>query len=373
VVLLEGWDDGQAALTDELSGAPRPPGDDCGMLRSASYHDAVVGMRGSGRVLAVAAIIALAGCAAIPDGAWRLTPIAHDDATDAPPRPPDMTFPMRLVSDTAGGLWGESLGSWLHLDAEGATVRRFTLDGDEPRPVNGFTALSPDELLVSAATVGASGGIHRFDTTDGSWELLYSDQILLGDLAVHGDDVYVVAFTTEVGTFTIRRLPLEGDGAASDATPPLPWPGAVHPIESSVAIDIDSDGVIYVATQAEHIIVDADGTVRSRTPSESSVPQVAVGPDGSAVWSGGRRPSTGAASHVTDGSAEARAVLDRHATCTDDYVVVDSGPGATTLPFLCSPRGIAWLDAATFVASIGGEDGAVLVRVGVPAARASSG
>jgi hypothetical protein len=319
-------------------------------------------------VLAVAAIAGLVGCATIPADAWRLDPISYDNRMDGSSEPAqtlDTTHPMRLVSDTAGGLWGESSGSWLHLDADGATVRRFNLDGDEPRPVNGLTALTPERLIVSAPAVDASGGIYLFDTASGSWELLYSDQILLGDVAVHDGDVYVVAFTTGEGTFTVRRISLDGTGAATDATPALPWPGAVHPIESSVAIDIGPDGAIHIATQSERIVVD-DGAVRKRTPSESVVPQVAVGSDGTAVWSGGLQASSALPSHVAGGSAEARAVLDRHATCAEDYVVVGSGSDATTLPFLCSPNGIAWLDPETFVVSIGGEDGAVLVRVGIP-------
>ena len=370
-MVLLGWDGGQTALTDEFSGAARAPGDARGIVEASSYHDAVVGMRWRARVLAVAAVVGLAGCATIPADAWLLTPISYDnrmDGADEPARVIDTTYPMRLISDTAGGLWGESSGSWLHLDADGTTVRRFNLDGDEPRPVNGLAALSPDTLLVSAPTNGASGAIHLFDTADGSWEVLYSDQILLGDVAVHDGAVYVVAFTTGEGTFSIRRLPLDGPGPATDATPRLPWPGAASSIESSVAIDIAPDGAIYVATRAERIIVDAAGTVRDRTPSESGTPHVAVGPDGIAVWSGGLTPASAVTAHVDSGSAEARAVLEYQATCADDFVVVGSGLGATTLPFLCSPRGVAWLDSETFVVSIGGENDAVLVRVRAPSA-----
>jgi hypothetical protein len=322
------------------------------------------------RGVALVAVVGLVGCTSVPADAWRLTPISYDnrmDGTNEPQQLNDTTYPMRLVSDTAGGLWGESSGSWLHLDADGSPVRRFNLDGDEPRPVHGFTALTPELLLVSAPTDGASGAIHLFDTVDGSWELLYRDQILLGDLAVYGGNVYVIAFTTGEGTFTVRRVPLDGTGGASDATPALPWPGAVHPIQSSVAIDIGPDGAFYLATQAERIVVEADGTVRDRTPIESHVPQVAVSSDGTPVWSGGGRPSSAVASHVTGGSAEARAVLNLHATCTEDLVVVGWSPNQTTLPFLCSPRGIAWLDPETFVVSIGGENDAVLVRVEMPA------
>lgn len=228
-------------------------------------------------------------------------------------------------------------------------------------------ASRPAPGFISTPTEGASGAIHLFDTADGSWELLYREQILLGDLAVSGGDVYFVAFATGEGTFTVRRLSLDGTGVASDATPALPWPGAVHPIQWSVAIDIAPDGALYVATRAERIVVEADGTVRDRIPSESAVPQVAVSPDGAVVWSGGVRPSSAVPSHVASGSAEARAVLDRHAACTDDLVVVGRGADATTLPFLCSASGVAWLDPATFVVSVGGQDGAVLVRVGMPA------
>jgi hypothetical protein len=322
-----------------------------------------------GLLAGIAAVALLAGCAPVPADAWRLAPIRYDNRMDdesGPARLTDVTFPMRLAADTAGGVWGESAGSWLHLDADGVAVRRFNLGLDAPHPVNGLAALTPELLVVSAPADGASGGIHLFDTETGSWELLHSEQGLIGDVAVHDGEIHFVSFATGDDEFTVRSLDADAPATPTDATPALPWPGAAYPIEASVAIDVSPEGELHVATQAERIVVDGAGTVLDRAPHESIVPVVAVGPDGTAVWSGGSEPQERAPFHVEIGSGEAREVIALVDDCASDTLVVGASVGSTTLPFLCSPRGIAWLSADAFLVSVGGESGAVLVRVALP-------
>jgi hypothetical protein len=321
-----------------------------------------------GLLVGIAVVALLAACSPIPADAWRLAPVSYDNRMDGetgPARLTDVTFPMRLTPDTVGGVWGESGGSWLHLDADGQAVRRFNLV-DAPRPVNGLAALTPELLVVSAPTDGASGGIHLFDTVTGSWELLHSEQGLIGDVAVHDGDIYFVSFATGDGAFTVRELDPDAPATPTDATPALPWPGAVYPIETSVAIDLSPDGDLHVATQAERVVVDRAGVVLDRAPHESVVPMVAVGPDGTVVWSGGSEPADPVPFHVETGSGEAHAVIALVDDCASDTLVVGAGTGGTTLPVLCGPRGIAWLSAEAFLVSVGGESGAALVRVARP-------
>jgi hypothetical protein len=316
-----------------------------------------------------AALTLLAGCTPVPPDAWRIAPISYDnlsDVEDGTSRIIDVTYPMDLVPDTAGGLWGESAGSWLHLDADGTTIRRFNLDGDDGRPIFGLAALTPETLLVSTPPPDAGGGIQLFDTVAGTWELLHSEQALLGDLAVHDGGIYFVDFATGDGSFTVRRLPVDGSAPARDATPSLPWPGTTGAIEDSVAIDVGPDGALYVATGEERIVVGPDGAVRERAVQQTRTPRVAVSPEGAVVWSGGPASSASIPVHVDGGSGEARAVLAQFQDCAGDTLVVGTGTGGTAMPFLCEPRGIAWTSAESFVVSVGGESGAVLARVTVP-------
>ena len=318
------------------------------------------------------ALVALGGCAPMPPDAWRLEPIRHDNRSDGeigPARFTDVTFAMRLTPDTAGGFWGESAGSWLHLDADGTALRRFDLGLDAPNPIYGISALTPTRLLVSAPAEGASGAIHLFDTATGSWETVYREIGILGDLAVRGDDVYIVEFAHEgrSGTFTVRRLDLRAPDSLVDASPPLPVPAGGSWLHDAVAIDVGPDGTLFLATSSERITVGPDGQVLERVPRETPYPLVAVGPEGTAVWSGGRVSTDEVPFRLTGGSAEAREVL-AQIGCSGDALEVASGVSGLTLPFLCAPRGIAWLDPHAFVVSVGGESGAVLVRVDAPAA-----
>lgn len=72
----------------------------------------------------------------------------------------DTTYPMQLLSDTAGGFWGVSVGSWLHIDASGDAVRRFNLD--EGVPSGAVAAITPARaLLLRRGRVGTGSSGHR--------------------------------------------------------------------------------------------------------------------------------------------------------------------------------------------------------------------
>lgn len=311
----------------------------------------------------------LIGCSVPPPDAWLLLAIRHDTRLDGDviPQPTDVTFPMTLTSDTAGGFWGHSAGSWLHLDADGGTVRRFNLVDDRaPRELHGLAALTPERLVVSAGADGAAGALHVFDTTSGSWEVIHRDTSLLGDVATRGNDIYVVAYATDEGVFTVRRIEPAAPGGAVDVTGRLPWPTPLTPaLHGTVAIAVGPDDTVYVATQAERIVVDADGGIRDRAPAEVVSPDVAVGPDGTAVWTSGSTTLPVAPTRVIVASDEARAVI-AATGCDDGRLVVGPGTGDTVLEAPCAARGLAWVGPGILVAAVGGESGAVLVRAEAP-------
>lgn len=319
---------------------------------------------------AVATVLALGACAAPPppDGAWILTPLSYDNRMDgeSTARMLDVTYPMEVTSDTAGGIWGQSAGSWLHLDADGTTLRRFNLDlGDGPAPPHrGVAALDPERLVVSAD----GAGIHLFDTAAGTWEPLLQGMSPLGDIAVYDGDVYLVAFDTGDRVFDIRRLDLSEGGDPEVVSPPLPWPPSTttNSITDSVALDVGDDGTLYVATQTERIVLAPDGEIVERAPQTSAYPEVEAGPGGLVAWSGRSPEDADAVVYVDGGSAEARAIVTRESDCGEQDLVVGTGVRGVALPSPCRPQGIAWVAPDAFVVSTGGEGGAVLVRVTLP-------
>lgn len=331
------------------------------------------------RVVATAAIAgillgAFVGCsAAPPPDSWVMTPISYDnrmDGDDGPPEIVDATYPMALTSDTAGGFWGASAGSFLHVDAEGVAVRRFNLEAGAP--TGAIAAVSPTVLVMATGerTPTYPGSVVLFDTEAMSWTDVHRDERALGDIAAHGDDVYVVAYALGEPAFTIEKLPL--------TSPANPVPvGPVFDGYSPVAIDVGSDGTLFVATDAERITLAADGTVQEREPVGSTNPVVSVNERGDAVWSGIVRPPGNLPSFVSGGSAEARDIIEAHVQCDPEspefstqgleYLTLSTRQDSLILPFLCSPRSITWINDHELVASIGTEGGAPLVRLTPPA------
>lgn len=316
----------------------------------------------------------VAGCAAAPPAdSWVLTPMGYDnrmDGDNGPPELVDATFPMSLTSDTAGGFWGASAGSFLHVDAGGVAVRRFNLDPGTP---NGeIAAVSPTVLVMSARerTPTYPGSVMLFDTETMSWTDVHRDERALGDIAANGDDVYVVAYEFGEPAFTIEKLTL------SAPAEPIPV-GPRFDGHEQVAIDVGGDGTLYVATNTERITLAADGTVQQREPVGSTNPVVTVNERGDVAWADLEPSSAGLHAFVSGGSAEARDIIDAHIQCDPgipelsiqglDYLTLATGQDSLILPFLCSPRSITWINDRELVASIGTEGGAPLVRLTPPA------
>lgn len=330
--------------------------------------------------------LAMTACATapVPDNTWTVSPLSYDNAMAGQPESyTDVTYPMgNMRADTAGGFWTESAGSWLHIDSQGDTVRRF--NGDPQIAVHGFSAISPTTLVVSREGGGQPEGLYVFDTDHSSWAAISTSGTPIGDVIVVGDGRLVLV-------------------AYPDGAPPR-WPGMVaEPGEyvvpysilsmtmegqqevllgpdlgltaSDVALDVSPDGAVYVSTESETYVLAADG-MRTAVESHKMVhPVLAVGSSGALLSAAPRAADTPNAEWVVEsGSAEARTVIEEN-KCppgADLPLAVALNGRVATLPFSCSARDAVWISDTAFVMSIGSESGAVIAKVRLPSDWTSS-
>ena len=322
--------------------------------------------------IVMALLYATTGCAAEPPDAWVLAPISYDNRMDGDTGPSefiDASYPMSLVSDTAGGFWGVSAGSWLHIDEDGTAVSRFNVDPGVPD--GAIDAVTPTVLAIATGegTPSYPGTILLFDTEAMSWEELYRDERALGDIATTSGAVYYVAYTLVEPTFTIEKMALTRSAEPVTVSPALD-------VHGPVAIDIDNDGILYIATPTEHIILGADGTIRSSEQVSSTRPGVSVNDRGDVAWSGEAATAAELPIFVSGGSEDARRIIDCYSECDPDnppistqgvdHLTLSSGEESVTLPFLCSASGFTWINDVELVVSVGDEGGAPLIRVTPP-------
>lgn len=338
----------------------------------------------------VAALVCLSGCSPVAPNGWRVEPIAYDNAMDdSRENRIDVTYPMgNITDDTAGGIWTESAGSWLHLDDDGNALRRF--NDDDVMTVHGIAALSPTVLAVSRTdredVSGRGTGLFRYDTDAGTWVGVDVGATTTGDVTVSADGrIVFVDFLGAPVPGAVRGAP--GHGAPGLGAPGLgaPVPFAIRAVDASgslttvlgedaslvasaVALDIDSDGTVSVSTERETFTIAADG---ARVPVSSHppvLPVLAVSPAGDLLAPGPGTTGGDADWAVGGGSAEARAVLAESRRCPRAVGLVITGGArqAASLPFTCGVHGAAWIDESTFVLSIGGEGGAILATVTRP-------
>lgn len=317
------------------------------------------------------------------DDSWLLSPIRYDNRSNGDTGPKDMIdspYAMTLVDDTAGGFWGESVGSYLHIDETGAAVSRFNLADDDPH--GSVAAVTPTTLVMATGEPGLSnsGSILLFDTESMSWDEVHRDTRQLGDIATTGGTAFFVAFNWAERTFTVDTVELEPGAEPITLSPVFPgeWP---------VALDVDLSGSVYLATESERIILAPDGTIQSRHSVVSANPAVSVNRGGDVAWSGQGSPRNTVPTHVAGGSDEARRIIDRYVECDpeDPRLSPESSGGrplpehpdrltmviaehTITLPFLCATAGFTWINDRELVISVGNETGAPLVRLTPPAA-----
>lgn len=329
-------------------------------------------------VMTLAALLGLTACSATPADPWLITPIEYDNAMDGQAMSRiDVTYAMRHLSDdTAGGLWTESSGSWLHLDESGETVSRFN---DELLfTVHGISAVSPTVLAVSRTRrdgVGDTGsGLFLFDTAARSWERVEVAAASVGDVVVADDGrIVFVEFLEPVAgrhrpgdpprVFAIRAI----DTAGRQTT--LLAPGVARSA-SVVEVDMDANGTVFLSTERQTLRVEPDGAATTLLSYPVQAPVLSVGPAGDMI---SRRPADAGGAEPawrTDGgSAEARGIIQTRADCAAvaaGGLAVTTDGVSTALPFSCGSNGVAWISDAAFVLSIGDEAGTVLGRVTAP-------
>lgn len=305
-----------------------------------------------------------------PTDAWVLTPISYDNRLDGDGGAPehiDLTYPMALTGDTAGGFWGHSAGSFVHIDADGTAVRRFNLDPGAP---SGMTvALNPTTLVMTSQTDARfTSSVVLFDTDTMTFSDLSDDTRTIGALAAHGGDVYLAVYGFGEPTFTVETLSASAPGTPRQIGPAFDGHGPL-------AIDVDDAGTVYVATESERIVISDEGTILHREDVPSIRPAVAVNGDGDAVWTGQAPASADVPSFVRGGSGEARDIIATYSECAAgpnasesavDVLTLATGATERSLPFLCGQARVTWIDDDQLVASVGTENGAVLVRITPP-------
>jgi hypothetical protein len=348
------------------------------------------------------AVALLAGCTPPPEPPgpddWTLEPIAIDTRVDwrpgetptaLPPRQDggagglaDVSFSMTLLAaDGDGGFWAESSGSFLHVGRDGETLARFAGESDDRlSQVIAMASSGTDELVVARA--GTAPAIAVLDT---STMIMHDvpgtaagggDSTLFQyvDLAARdGDAIVAHVRPAQLGylTLEILRIDLENGERAVLHTEPIELTEAPlsFPDVPPVRLDVDAEGAIHLALPSARLVLNADGTERLRTPQTANFPQVAVRPDGTALWWGGDAERTRATSAIVGGTPEAREAIEKRSSCTGlsctDALHLSMDGAEQSLPFLCGVNDAVWTGSA-WVVSAGGEADGVLVRVTPP-------
>jgi hypothetical protein len=320
------------------------------------------GGRARGFVLCGVVVCLLAGCGPIPGDVWRVEPISYDNALDGDPASfTDVTYPMvQMTADTIGGIWTESAGSWLHLDAEGKTVRRFNVEAERAvSTVRGIAALSPTELVVSHDARGDGQALSVFDTESMRWSDLPGGGDWIGDVAVDDGNILYIEYAAPpvVPTpFIVRELNRTTGAVATLAEHDDPLTAE----DAKIAVD---GGDVYLVTETGTLLlVDGRVTAADGGASGGSPPYLSVAANGDLIAPDDAAAAVEAQSTVVGGSAEARRVLELAACEHRDGIAVRQRGALLRFPDICQPRSVAWLDDGSFVASLGNESGAVLAR-----------
>ena len=327
---------------------------------------------------AVVVLACLSACSYVPPSAWRVMPIEFDNATDGGPENRiDVTYSMtNMTDDTAGGFWTESAGSWLHLDSNGDTLRRF--NDERFATVHGISAISPTILAVSQ-TGGARTGIFIYDTDAETWTRVDVDATTIGDVTAGTDgqlvfvdflgamvpeDMNTPPMPTDMRPFAIRTVDRNGQQTTVLGS-------ESGPAAAAVAIEIDSVGIVYVSTERETFTIGVDGTRSPMATYPPRKPVLAVNSVGDVLTGASSTEATEGSIEWTmpRGSSLARDVIATKGDCSQSAgtgIAVLTDTESTSFPFSCNTNGAAWLNDTTFVLSIGDETGTILARVTPP-------
>lgn len=353
----------------------------------------MMSMRRRGLIAPVAVTLALlaSGCTPTVDpDDWMLEPIPFSaqltgEAEAQFTKKIDVGFAMsNVAADGEGGFWAESVGSWLHVGADGKTLARFNIDVDQPLyPITSMAALSPTKLVVTRQADQPELTVINTETMDFAnvprmpipeQETEFGD-FEFGAVAVHDSDAYVVRYQpvpTAYVDFEILRIDLDTgvrtllhrEALSVDESP------ETVPAPPPVDLDTDAAGQVYVATPSYRLVLAPEGAEVSRTAQSATRPVVAVEPNGLALWWGGTEESATAESVIVGGSAEAHDAISRRTECGElyrqDALRMTGGAAEQPLPFLCGANAATWV-GDSWVVAIGGEGDGVLVRLTPPA------
>ena len=336
---------------------------------------------GTAAIMLVA--VCITGCTtapvSVPDDAWLVSPISYDNAMNGEPTNRiDVTYSMqKMTGDTAGGFWTESAGSWLHIDRHGE-ARRF--NDENLIRVHAISAISPTVLAVSREEGGQPAGLYLFDTDDGSWSLVVTAVMAMGDVVALSDGRVVFidypvgppprwpGMAAEPGEFPMPYSILSIDSTGETSTLIGPEAGLIG---SAVELDAGPDGTLYVGTESETFVIDGNGIRSPVAAHHPSDPVLAVSPSGALLTVTPLGSDSTEAEWVLDsGSAEAREVVAAKGKCQPGNslpLTITMDEKAATLPFSCSAGAATWVSDNSFVVSIGDEGGTVLARVTLPA------
>ena len=310
----------------------------------------------------------LSSCTAAPAADdWVLTPIAYANASDgSPPEPTiDVTYPMpHIAPDTAGGLWTESAGSWLHLEARGEAPRRFNVEGEMASlRVRGIAATDPSTVIVSGGIDGArEGSLWRFDTSSMRWSAISTTATVVGDVALTGGAVAYVEYLVDARggvSAVIHRLDDRGGDPDADRVVSPVFPvGADGVVELSAA----ADGTLVANTGTRLLLITPSGGLSEVATLDAAEPLSAASPGGVIAWAvaADRR---GGPWFVDGGSPEARRIVEANEDCGARRIAFTDG---RVSPALCDLQAMAWIDERTLIVSVGTEGGAVLAKIRPP-------
>ncbi|MFG6445490.1 hypothetical protein ACFXQA_09465 [Microbacterium sp. P07] len=284
-------------------------------------------------------------------GEWIVDPVVvSTTSAESGPVSTDVGLPAATIAgDGAGGFWAGS-ESVAHYSADDPQAGPDQKAGAPNGQVQALSARDADTLFaVSTDPVGRSV-LSQWTAASATWTTLRAVGELYGDVAATADAVLYVEFgeQTVKDRFVIRRL-VPG-GAPTTVGPEF--------VGSEVRIAPGRGGAVFVVTDTERFVLAADGGVSARVahdPADRPVGRVSL--DGAPLWTD--RPDIPSAGwYIATGSDEARKVIEDASEGCDDMGDRASSPSCGW--------DATWLDAQTFVTSVGGEGGAVLAVVRAP-------
>ena len=299
-----------------------------------------------------------------PEDAWVITPIAYDNSPDgtAGRDMVDVTYPMsHLASDSLGGFWTESAGSWLHIDDHERAARRFNLEGEmQFLRVRGISAMDSTTLVVSGHFDGEwEGGLWQFDTTTMTWTDIPTDAaVVVGDVASVGDVILYVEYLYDTSGnvgFVVRRLDEAGDD-------PVLSPRLDLPAGDDVTMSVTPDLSILANTGSQMLTIDPSGAVTEVAGFTLASPASSVTDEGVSAWATDPHVSK-APWYVDGGSPEARSLIETNEYCDGRSIETSE---MDVSPPLCSIHALEWIDRRTLIVSTGTEGGSVLGKLRAP-------